>query len=276
MNFPNLPSGRLAIEYLPIAQLQPDPRNARLHKPPQIAAIARSMRTFGFNVPLLIDGEGRIIAGHGRMEAAKKNGLVEVPVIRIEHLSEAQRTAYMIADNRLTDLSRWDEQVLGETLRDLSLAELDFELDAIGFSVGEIDLRIESVSDSPISTDDDKLPELTGEPVTLPGDLWYLGTHRLLCGDALQANAWERLMQGQLAAVGFTDPPYNVPVDGFVSGLGSVRHREFAMAAGEMDRDEFVSFLETSLEKYGPAFGEGIHPFHRNGLAALGRAPGRG
>lgn len=247
MNFPKALGGRLAIEYLPIEQLRPDPRNARLHKPPQIAAIARSMRTFGFNVPLLVDGEGTIIAGHGRMEAAKKNGLSEVPVIRIEHLTEAQRIAYMIADNRLTDLSQWDEQVLGETLRDLSLAELDFELDAIGFSVGEIDLRIENVSDSQSSSEDDQLPELTAEPVTRLGDLWHLGPHRLLHGDALQATSWERLMQGQLAAVGFTDPPFNVPVDGFVSGLGSVRHREFAMASGEMDRDEFTSFLEASL-----------------------------
>ena len=245
MNYQNVLSGRLAIEYLPISQLRPDPRNARLHKPPQIAAIARSIRTFGFNVPLLIDGEQRVIAGHGRLEAAKKNELSEVPVIRIEHLTEAQQTAYMIADNRLTDLSRWDEQILGETLRDLSLAELDFELDAIGFSVGEIDLRIENVSDSPSSSEDDQLPELAAEPVTLLGDLWHLGSHRLLCGDALQASAWERLMQGQLAALGFTDPPFNVPVHGFVSGLGSVRHREFAMASGEMDRDEFTTFLET-------------------------------
>lgn len=239
---------RLELEYVPTSSLLPDPRNARLHKPPQIAAIARSMRTFGFNVPLLIDAAGQIIAGHGRLEAAKKNGLVEVPVIRVDHLSEAQRIAYMIADNRLTDLSQWDEQVLGETLRDLSIAHLDFELDAIGFSVGEIDFRIVNLEQSAEGDHADCPVELNSSAISLPGDLWQLGPHRILCGNALGPEAWDALMDGQLAAVGFADPPFNVNVNGHVSGLGKVQHREFAMASGEMDRDEFIEFLERSFQ----------------------------
>ena len=206
------------------------------------------MRTFGFNVPLLIDAEGRIIAGHGRLEAAKKNGLVEVPVIRVDHLSEAQRIAYMIADNRLTDLSHFDDRLLGQMLRDLSVAGLEFDLDAIGFSVGEIDFHIEALGQTAPEEDPADGPvELASRAVSIAGDLWQLGPHRLQCGSALDPHAWDDLMAGQLAAVGFTDPPFNVKINGHVSGLGEVQHREFAMASGEMGRDEFVDFLESSF-----------------------------
>src|SRR5579884_3189099 len=209
---------RLAVEYLPIDSLAPDPANARLHKPPQVAAIARSISTFGFNVPVLVDDSGKLIAGHGRLAGAARAGLREVPVIRLSHLTEQQRRAYMIADNRLTDLSRWDEKLLGETLRDLSVADLDFELDAIGFSVAEIDLRIDGLDGVP---DAEEAPVLIeAEAITIAGDLWQLGRHRLLCGDALDVGDWERLMQGEKAAIGFSDPPYNLPVHGFISGLG--------------------------------------------------------
>src|SRR4051812_12248503 len=126
-------TNQLAVEYLPMRSIKPDPANTRLHKPAQIAAIARSIATFGFNVPILIDEAGTIVAGHGRLAGAAKVGLMEVPAIRLGHLSERQRRAFMIADNRLTDLSRWDEKLLAETLRDLSLSDLDFELDVIGF-----------------------------------------------------------------------------------------------------------------------------------------------
>ena len=142
----------LSVAYLPIDTIKPDPANPRSHKPPQVAAIARSINTFGFNVPLLVDEQQTIIAGHGRLAAARKLGLTSVSVIELTHLSEQQRKAYMIADNRLTDLSSWNDQLLGEVLRDLSVADLDFELDAIGFSVGEIDFRIGGLSDG---TDDD-------------------------------------------------------------------------------------------------------------------------
>jgi len=237
----------LAVEYMPIASISPDPANARLHKPAQIAAIARSIQNFGFNVPLLVDEACKVIAGHGRLAGAIKAGIKHVPIIRLSHLSEAQRRAYMIADNRLTDLSRWDEKILAETLRDLSVADLDFELDAIGFSVGEIDLRIGSLEDASANSDDQPVV-LEAEAVTRPGDIWQLGHHRLLCGDALDARSWERLMQGKKAALGFSDPPYNLRVNGFVSGLGKTRHREFAVGSGEMDCDEFIEFLECSFQ----------------------------
>jgi DNA modification methylase len=236
---------RLAVEYLPIGSIRPDSENARLHKPAQVAAIARSIATFGFNVPLLVDDAGKLIAGHGRLGGAAKAGLHELPVIRLAHLTEQQRRAYMIADNRLTDLSRWDEKILGETLRDLSLAQLDFELDAIGFSVAEIDLRIDGLDE--LSDVEESPVPIEIEAITSVGDLWQLGRHRLLCGDSLEAESWERLMQGEKAAIGFSDPPYNLPVHGFVSGLGRTQHREFEMGSGEMDRDEFTAFLEKAL-----------------------------
>ena len=238
---------RLSVEYLPIDSIKADPTNPRLHKAAQVTAISRSILTFGFNVPLLVDESDRIVGGHGRLAAAAKAGLKELPVIRLGHLTEHQRKAFMIADNRLTDLSRWDEKLLAETVRDLSLADLDFDLDVIGFSVGEIDLRIESLSDATDNAPDDQLPVLEADAVSRLGDLWVCGEHRLLCGDAREASSWTRLMDGKLAAAGFTDPPYNDNIDGFVSGLGAHRHREFKMASGEMDRDQFTGFLETAL-----------------------------
>ena len=245
-NTPTQPS-RLQLTYRGTATLKGDPSNPRAHTPAQVAGIARSIETFGFNVPILIDGTETVIAGHGRLAAATKLGMTEVPTVMVEHLSDAQRQAYMIADNRLTDLSKWDERLLGEVLRDLSVAELDFDLDSIGFSIGEIDFRIEAL-DKPSDDDSADGPvEIGGAEVTREGDLWCLGGHRLLCGSALDSDEWERLMSGQLASLGFTDPPFNVKVHGHVSGLGKVRHREFAMASGEMDRDEFIDFLERSF-----------------------------
>ena len=231
----------LAVIHLPPASLRPDPSNPRAHKPPQVAAIAKSISTFGFNVPVLADGDGQIIAGHGRVMAAMKLGLATIPVIRIEHLTGQQKRAYMIADNRLTDISRWDDRLLGEVLRDLSVADLDFDIEAIGFSVGEIDMKIEGLDDHGVDTDDAQ-PAL-GPAVTKAGDMWHLGRHRLLCGDALDSAVWSQLMADETAAMVFTDPPYNVAVAGHVSGLGRMQHREFAMASGEMDRDQFTAFL---------------------------------
>lgn len=142
-------------------------------------------------------------------------------------------------------MSQWDERLLGEVLRDLSLAELDFELDAIGFSVCEIDLKVEAVTtvgEGP-EQDDEPVELVDGVAITQKGHVWQLGRHRLLCGDALASENWAALMDGAKAAMAFTDPPFNLPVDGFISGLGRIRHREFAAASGEMDRDEFTQFL---------------------------------
>ena len=242
---------KLALEYVCPRTLNADPRNPRLHTPPQVAAIARSISTFGFNIPVVANTDDLIIAGHGRIAAAIKLGLDAVPVVRIDHLTADQRQAFMIADNRLTDTSKWDDQLLGEVLRDLSLADLDFELDAIGFSVGEIDLKIEAlnVGDGGDDLDQNAAILMAGPPITQPDDLWLLGKHRLLCGDALLTGSWSELMNGTKAQMVFADVPYNLPVPGFVSGLGKIKHREFLAGSGEMDRDQFTTFLADAFRQ---------------------------
>ncbi|MGA8769530.1 MAG: ParB N-terminal domain-containing protein, partial [Rhodomicrobium sp.] len=238
---------RLSICYLPLAQLKPDPRNARVHSKKQIRQIARSIESFGFNMPILIDGENNIVAGHARVLAAKLLGLAEVPAVRLEHLTEAQRRAFAIADNRLTEIASWDDRLLGETLKELAILDLDFALEATGFETGEIDLRIEALSQNERDPVEPPIPAVSGPAVTRTGDLWLLDRHRVLCGDALDAEAYRTLLGSKTASATFTDPPYHVPIDGHVSGLGQTRHREFPMAAGKMDAAAFTKFLETSL-----------------------------
>ena len=230
----------------------PDPRNPRAHSAKQVRQIERSMEAFGFNVPILINQDLQVIAGHGRLQAARNLGWSEVPTIMLEHLTEAQAKAFMIADNRLTETSAWDDRLLAEQLKELSLVDLDFSLEVTGFDMGEIDFRIESLdlSGGPEGGPDpvDEVPEApTGAPVTQLGDLWLLGPHRLLCGNALEAEALSVLMAGRRAAMVFIDPPYNVPIDGHCTGLGTVRHREFAMACGEMDEAAFTAFLAQAM-----------------------------
>jgi DNA modification methylase len=229
-----------------IEELKPDPNNPRRHSKKQVRQIAASIEAFGFNVPLLIDREGKVIAGHGRLAACRVLGWSEVPTLRLDHLTPAQARAFMIADNRLTEISTWDDRLLAEQLRDLSLSGLDFNIEVIGFEMGEIDLRIASLEDPPDPAEDaaDFIPELAeAAPVSGFGDLWELGRHRLLCGNALDPEAFAALMGEQRAAAVFTDPPYNVPIDGHASGLGAIRHRPFPMASGEMDPAQFIAFL---------------------------------
>jgi DNA modification methylase len=236
---------KIAVVYSPITALKLDPRNARLHRAKQIRQIARSIRTFGFNVPVLVDARMGVIAGHGRILAARQLDLPEVPVILLEHLSEAQQRAFMIADNRLTENAEWDERLLAEQLRDLSLLDLDFSLEVTGFEIGEIDLRIESLTDETPGRDAaDEVPSCeSGPAVSRVGDLWECGSNKILCGSALDPAAYSALMGDAKAGVVFTDPPFNLPIEGHVSGFGAVHHREFAMASGEMSRDEFTGFL---------------------------------
>jgi DNA modification methylase len=236
---------KLAIEYRPIASLRLDPKNPRLHKEKQVLQIARSIKAFGFNVPVLINAEMQVVAGHGRLEACKLLSIDEVPTIRLEHLTEAQARAFLIADNRLTENAEWDNRLLGEQLKILSEAELDFSLEATGFEMGEIDLFIENLS-PPIEGEEDPedaLPEPYPTQVSQIGDIWKLGKHRVLCGDALNERSYSELMQGHRAAAVFTDPPYNDPIDGYVAGFGNIHPREFAMASGEMSEAEFAEFL---------------------------------
>ena len=237
----------LSVCYLPIEQLKPDPRNARVHNKKQVRQIASSIESFGFNVPILIDGGNNVVAGHGRILAAKLLGLAEVPTVRLDHLTGAQRRAFAIADNRLTEIASWDDRLLGETLQELASVDLDFALEATGFDAGEIDLRIEALPQNEREPAERPIPAVPGPAVTRTGDLWLLGRHKVLCGDALDAEAYRTLLGPETANAAFTDPPYNLPVNGHVSGRGQTRHREFPMAAGEMDSAAFTKFLETSM-----------------------------
>jgi DNA modification methylase len=239
----------LSIAYLPIDQLKGDPNNARQHSAKQIGQIAKSIEAFGFNVPILVDADLNVIAGHGRLLACKRMGRDEVPTIRLDHLSETQKRAFMIADNRLTEIASWDDRLLAEQLQALSKVELDFDLEDIGFDMGEIDLRIESLSRAKeTGAAEPPVPDVSGPSVSRGGDLWLLGPHKVLCGDACDKGACGLLMGTERAAAVFTDPPYNVAIDGHVSGLGRVRHREFVMAAGEMTAEVFTYFLTFALE----------------------------
>jgi hypothetical protein len=225
----------LEVVNRPIAALKLNPKNARIHSRRQIRQIARSIRAFGFNVPVLVDADLNVIGGHGRIHASLELGLTEVPTICLEHLSEAQARAFMIADNRLTETSVWDDRLLAEQLKELSVLDLDFDLETTGFTMGEIDLRIEGLEAPPDKGNDpaDTLPSVGAVAISRTGDLWELDQHRVYCGSALDAQVYTYLMGGERAAMVITDPPYNVRIDGHACGLGAMRHRDFVMASEE-------------------------------------------
>lgn len=240
----------LEVIYRPIDELKLDPANPRRHNRKQIRQIAASIKAFGFNVPILIDRDNNVIGGHGRLAACRELGVTEVPTLCLDHLTPEQARAFGIADNRLTEIAVWDDRLLAQQLKDLSLLGLDFSIEATGFEMGEIDLRIASLEDLPETDDDpaDLLPEMpAGRPISKLEDMWVLGRHRLLCGTALASAAFAALMGEELAAMIFTDPPYNVPIDGHASGLGATHHRPFPMASGEMDAGEFTAFLRQAF-----------------------------
>jgi DNA modification methylase len=243
----NLPKpSHWEIIHRPIAELTPDLANPRRHSKKQIRQIADSIKAFGFNVPILITRKGEVIAGHGRLLACGELGWTEVPTLCLDHLTPAQIRAFRIADNKLVENAAWDDQLLAQQLKDLSLIGLDFSLELTGFEMGEIDLRIQSLEEVPDRLNDpaDAVPEvLPGPAISKIGDLWLLGRHRLLCGTALETATFAALMGEERASVAFTDPPYNVPIDGHASGLGAIHHRPFPMACGEMDRPQFTAFL---------------------------------
>jgi len=267
------------IRLIAPGDLKPYPRNARTHSKKQIRQIADSIKTFGWTNPVLIDAEGGIIAGHGRVEAAKLLGLDRVPTLLINHLSEVQKRAYVLADNKLAENAGWDPEILALELQALCDLEIDFDLEVTGFETAEIDLVIESLEGG---EDDPAADALTGgdpdaPPVSRSGDFWRLGEHRLLCGDATKPEALDRLLGAEKADMVFLDPPYNVAIDGNVCGLGSVRHRDFAMASGEMSEAEFTAFLTTALTNLADHSAEGSIHFvcmdwrHMAELLAAGR-----
>lgn len=233
------------IRWQRLKALRPFATNARTHSPKQIALLAAAIGEFGFTNPILVDEANTILAGHGRIEAAKQLGLVEVPTACLGNLSPAQKHAYVLADNRLAELAGWDKETLRFELK--HLIAIDFNVELTGFATGEIDLLIEGAPATDEPDPADALPTLdrNAPAITRIGDLWLLGPHRLLCADARQAESYTTLLAGEQAQMVFADPPYNVPIAGHAGGSGKIRHREFVMASGEMSREEFTAFLAT-------------------------------
>jgi DNA modification methylase len=238
----------LKIETLPVDSLRPYGRNPRTHSAKQIQQIAASIEKFGFTNPILVDEEQRVIAGHGRIEAAKHLGITEVPTIRLEEMTQAQKRAYVLADNKLAENAGWDQELLALELADITKLESEFDLTVTGFETAEIDILLDAAQ-AHRPDEADNLPEIddTKPTVTRLGDRWIIGKHILLCADATRADSFDRLLHGEQADLVFIDPPYNVPIQGNVSGLGSIKHREFVMASGEMSEAEFTAFLKVSF-----------------------------
>jgi hypothetical protein len=237
-----VPPSRLAITYRSLGDLIPDPRNARAHPKRQIDQIKGSIEAFGFTNPILADPDGHIIAGHGRLQAARAMGLTEVPTIVLSGLSEAQKRALRIADNKIALNAGWDLEILQLELGELASLDVEIDPTLTGFSTGEIDVILATAADP----DDEVIPPVPTTPRTKPGDIWILGDHRVGCGDGRNAGFLQRII-GDEARVdaAFLDPPYNVKIGGHAVAAGS--HREFAMASGEMNEPEFRSFLADTL-----------------------------
>ncbi|MGJ8562822.1 MAG: site-specific DNA-methyltransferase [Alphaproteobacteria bacterium] len=241
---------RLRIVWTRPGALKPYEGNAKIHSKRQIKLIAASMQAYGNINPIVVDKNNTIIAGHGRLEAAKLLAQTEVPTILADHLTPKQVKAYRIADNRLAELAEWDKSLLAIELKQITIDAPELAI-STGFSMGETDLLIESLDEA--DTDEepdpaDDLPDMEdAEPISKLGDLWLLGEHRLYCGNALDEASYVALMAEKRARLIVTDSPYNVRIQGHVTGKGKVRHREFDMASGEMDFSQFVSFQTTSL-----------------------------
>jgi DNA modification methylase len=226
------------IEMVKRTSLKPNPKNPRKHSPSQIERLARSIDRFGFIDPIITEDGGLIVAGHGRWLAAGLRNIDEVPTIRVRFMTEADRRAYAVAANRLAELSEWDEELLAAELE--YLFEQDYDLSPTGFDLGDLDLGL---WEGTAEEERVELPDVDARAVSRVGDLWLIGPHRLYCGNARGTVSYEALLANERAAMIFSDPPFNVPIDGHVSGLGAVQHREFAEASGEMSPSEFTSFL---------------------------------
>ena len=263
-------SNALAVEYRTVGSLKPDPRNARTHPKRQLEQIKASIKEFGFTNPVLIDEQSAIIAGHGRLRAAKEAGLEEVPTIVLAGLTDGQKRALRLADNKIALGASWDLDLLKLEFGDL--ADMNFDLGLTGFSAGEIDIVLLGANDP----DDDHLPEIKSTPRTRPDDIWILGDHRLGCGDGRDRAFLRRVIgKGVKIDAAFLDPPYNVAIGGHANTRG--RHREFAMASGEMSGDEFRTFLTDALGACVAASRDGAVHFvcmdwrHMDDLSGIGR-----
>ena len=243
----------IKIEYTALENLNPYKGNPKVHDEKQIQQIAKSIERFGFNNPILIDEKSEVIAGHGRLLAARLLKLETVPVVRLIHLSEAEKRAYRIADNKLSENGRWDTDLLKLEFSEIEKLALNLEdelnLDITGFDFKEIDVLLADNKSNEKA--DEKLNSVPHVPeneiVSQHGDVWLLGKHKIICGDSLKEETYQRLFEGVKANMVFTDPPFNVKIQGHVCGAGQTKHNEFAFASGEMNEAEFISFLKTSM-----------------------------
>jgi len=249
MNTQKRPSSAVSsvVEWIPPNLLRANPRNARIHSKKQIGLIKASIAAFGQTKPVIADEEYVILAGHGFVEAAKALGLSTVAVLRFDHLTEAQKRAYLIADNKIAAEAGWNRELLAIELPELAelLPTEGFDVSLTGFEAAEVDLLLADMSSSG-TEDEDELPQVPQDPVAKRGDIWRLGKHRLICGDSRDPDNFKRLMGRDLAAACFCDPPFNVRVSS-IMGRGKHRHQEFAFASGEMKQLQFRRFLATTL-----------------------------
>lgn len=242
-------SSDLAVVYIPLDTLAEYSNNPRQHDSKQIIKIQRSIESFGFINPILVDEKGQIIAGHARLKAAQLAHMEKVPVIRLGHLSEAQKRAYRIADNKLAELGTWSIELLQMEFKALDELKLDMPLTITGYDMGDVDLILEG-KENKIDPKANNIPFIPdNEIVSQEGDIWQLDKHRLICGNSLKKETLTALMEDKKADMVFTDPPYNVKINGHVCGAGNVQHQEFKFASGEMSSEEFTQFLQTAFER---------------------------
>jgi hypothetical protein len=235
---------QLKIEYVDPKSLKPNPANARTHSRHQIRQLVRSVKQFGFLNPAIIDRNGMIIAGHGRVLAAIQLDLDKIPIIRVEDLTPDDLRSYVIADNRIAEMAGWDKSILAIELEYLISTE-NIDIEVTGFEMGEIDAILQEAANLPEEPETVALDN--GPAVSQLGDLWHLGEHRILCGNSLEEQSYATLLNKRRADVVFADAPYNVPIHGHVGGNGAIHHREFAMACGEMTEEQFLAFLTAAL-----------------------------
>ncbi|QIK78867.1 ParB N-terminal domain-containing protein [Sphingomonas piscis] len=267
-----LPTRSLTVVYRPIGDLRPDPRNARTHSKKQIDQICASIWEFGFTNPVLVDEQSMLIAGHGRLRAAREMGLAEVPVIELSGLSEVQKKALRLADNKIALNAGWDTEILKLELADIATLDFDFDLTLTGFASGEIDIVLKAANDP----HEEVIPAVPSEPKTQLGDIWVLGEHRIGCGDGRDVEFLKHVVgEGAAIDAAFMDPPYNVKINGHANAKG--RHREFAMASGEMTENQFREFLRQTLTAAEAVSRSGAVHFvcmdwrHIDDVAAVGR-----
>jgi hypothetical protein len=238
-------SSPLAVTYRAITELKPHPQNSRAHSRQQIKLVARSIETYGWTNPILIDDDDNVIAGHARLEAAKSLDMKQVPTICLAHMTAAQKRAYIIADNRMNEIAgSWDRNLLALEHQAIQLMDPTFDLSSTGFSLDDVEIMIDGLTQS--REDEAPAPDRSRPAVSRVGDLWTLGDHKVLCGDALLTSCFVALLGDERAQLVIADAPYNVRINGHVSGSGNFP--EFRMASGEMSRAEFTAFLATARD----------------------------